>query len=125
MAACGRAEIANAAFKKKLGLKEHHDELEYIHTDQIVFINSMSFPETHLALYIVISSTHMEIIIHQAQNHKEIQIYIINDNGDRVHIALYEVGNENICEIRVENVEPELINVYNISWFTLLSWREL
>lgn len=125
MAACGSAEIANAAFKKKLGLKEHHDELEYIHMDQIIFINSISFPDTHLALYIVISSTHMEIIIHQAKNHKESQVYVVNANGDRVHIVPYGVGNKNICEISVEEVEPELINVYEISWFALLSWKDL
>lgn len=28
-------------------------------------------------------------------------------------------------EIRVENIEPELINVYGISQLTLLSWKDL
>ena len=37
--------------------------------------------------------------------------------------VIYSIGNKNIYEITVENVEPELINLHNISWFTLLSWK--
>lgn len=42
-------------------------------------------------------------------------------NGDRVYSVIRGVGNENVCEISVENIDPESINAYNISWFTLLS----
>lgn len=51
-------------------------------------------------------------------------MYIANGNGGRVRVVMYGVGNENICEISVENVEVELINVYNSSWFTSVSWKE-
>lgn len=45
--------------------------------------------------------------------------------GDTVHVVIPGVENKNICELNVENVEPELINVCNISWFTLLSRKDL
>ena len=38
---------------------------------------------------------------------------------------IYGIGNKNIYEISVENVEPELINLHSISWLALLSWNDL
>lgn len=46
---------------------------------------------------------------------------IVNGNENRVHIVIHGVANKNNCEISVENVEPELINVYNISCLSLVS----
>lgn len=40
-------------------------------------------------------------------------------NGDRVYFVIRGVGNENVCEISVENIDFESINVYNIFWFIL------
>lgn len=46
-------------------------------------------------------------------------------NGERVQVVIYGTGNQNTCEISVENVESELINVHNIFQFSLVSWKDL
>lgn len=47
-------------------------------------------------------------------------MYIVNGNENGVHDMIHCVADENNCEISVENVELELINVYNISCLCFL-----
>lgn len=40
-------------------------------------------------------------------------------------MGMYGVGNERICEISIDNVEPELVSVSDISRLTSLSWKDV